>query len=140
MARIGRRTRHLERGASALEMAFIAPGLILLIFFSIQAALFFYGRNVAIQAAREGVSQMRVAPDAATYEAMRAGVVDNTERFAGTVGRETLIDAVATPTYDGAAGRVSMTVSGRVISLVPGLHLTVTQRAEGPVERFEADR
>jgi Flp pilus assembly protein TadG len=58
--------RRLERGASALEMAFVAPGLILLIFFSIQAALFFYGRNVAIQAAREGVSQMRVAADAAT--------------------------------------------------------------------------
>jgi len=30
-----------------------------------------------------------------------------------------------------------MTVTGRVITLVPGLDLTVTQSAEGPVERFE---
>lgn len=121
-------------------MAFIAPGLILLIFFSVQAALFFYGRNVAIQAAREGVSQIRTAPDAATYEGIRAGVVENTERFASTVGREALVGAAATPTYDGIRGRVSMTVTGRVISLVPWLDLTVTQTAEGPVERFEADR
>jgi Flp pilus assembly protein TadG len=121
-------------------MAFVAPGLILLIFFSIQAALFFYGRNVAIQAAREGVSQMRVAPDATTYEAMRDGIVENTERFASTVGRESLGGAVATPTYDERAGRVSMTVTGHVISLLPGLDLTVTQTAEGPVERFEADQ
>ena len=30
-----------------------------------------------------------------------------------------------------------MKVEGRVISLVPGLNLTVTEEAEGPVERFE---
>jgi hypothetical protein len=67
-------------------------------------------------------------------------VVENTERFASTVGRETLLGATATPSYDGRQGRVSMTVTGRVISLVPGLDLHVTQTAEGPVERFEADR
>jgi hypothetical protein len=30
-----------------------------------------------------------------------------------------------------------MTVTGDVISLLPGLDLTVTEDAEGPVERFE---
>jgi hypothetical protein len=30
-----------------------------------------------------------------------------------------------------------MKVQGRVISLVPWLDLTVTEEAEGPVERFE---
>jgi hypothetical protein len=117
-------------------MAFIAPGLIFLIFFCIQGALFFYGRNVAIQAAREGVSQLRLAQDRATYADIRAGVVDNTERFAMTVGREALIDPEATASYDDELGRVRMTVSGRVISLIPWLDLTVTQEAEGPVERF----
>ena len=129
--------RRDERGVSAVEMAFIAPGLIFLIFFSIQGALFFYGRSVAIQAAREGVSQLRLAQDQATYEDIRAGVVDNTESFAVAVGRESLIDPVATPSYDDEAGRVRMKVTGRVISLLPGLDLTVTQEAEGPVERFE---
>jgi len=119
-------------------MAFIAPGLIFLIFFCIQGALFFYGRSVAIQAAREGVSQLRLAQDEATYDDIRAGVKGNTEQFATTVGREALIDPLATPSYDDARGRVRMRVEGRVISLIPWLDLTVTEEAEGPVERFES--
>jgi hypothetical protein len=119
-------------------MAFIAPGLIFLIFLCVQGALFFYGRSVAIQSAREGVSQLRLAQDRATYDDIRHGVVDNTQRFATTVGREALIDPVATPSYDEERGRVRMRVQGRVISLVPWLDLTVTEEAEGPVERFES--
>ena len=128
-----------EGGSSALEMSFIAPGLIFLIFFCIQGALFFYGRSVALQSAREGVSQLRLAQDQATYDDIRPGVVASTEQFAISVGREALLDPIATPSYDDAAGRVQMTVTGRVITLVPGLNLTVTQTAEGPVERFEGD-
>jgi Flp pilus assembly protein TadG len=122
---------------SAIEFAFIAPAFLFLIFFAIQGALFFYGRSVAIQSAREGVSQLRLAQDQATYDDIRAGVKSNTEQFATAVGREALIDPLATPSYDDTAGRVRMKVHGRVISLVPWLHLTVTEEAEGPVERFE---
>lgn len=128
--------RRDERGVSALELSFLAPGFLFLIFFCIQAALFFYGRNVAIQSAREGVSQLRLAQDQATYDSIAPGVVGNTEDFATSVGREALIDPQATPTYDEAAGRATMTVRGRVITLVPFLDLTVTETAEGPVERF----
>lgn len=130
--------RRDDRGASAIEMAFIAPVLILVIFFGIQAALFYYGRNVAIQSAREGLSQMRLAQDQATFDAQRGDIVDHTESFAHSVGHEALIDAIATPSYDDQRGRVSMTVAGRVITLVPGLHLTVSETADGSVERFEA--
>ena len=136
---LGGRRRRDDSGASALELSFIAPGLIFLIFFCIQGALFFYGRSVALQAAREGVSQLRLAQDQATYDNIRPGVVSNTEQFAIEVGREALLDPIATPSYDDDAGRVQMTVTGRVITLVPGLDLTVTQSAEGPVERFEGD-
>jgi len=136
---LGRSRRRDDSGASALELSFIAPGLIFLIFFCIQGALFFYGRSVALQSAREGVSQLRLAQDQATYDNIRPGVVSNTEQFAIEVGREALLDPIATPSYDDDAGRVQMTVTGRVITLVPGLDLTVTQSAEGPVERFEGD-
>ena len=108
------------------------------IFFAVQAGLWWYGRTVAIQAAREGVSQLRMAPDRAAYDAVADPVSESTERFAVAVGRETLLDPRATSSYD-EAGRVSMTVTGRVISLVPGLDLTVTQVVHGEVERFEAD-
>jgi Flp pilus assembly protein TadG len=133
----GRARRHDERGVSALELSFLAPGFLFLIFFSIQAALFFYGRNVAIQSAREGVSQLRLAQDQATYESIKGGVASNTERFASTVGREALIAPVATPGYDDTRARATMTVTGKVITLVPFLDLHVTETAEGPVERFE---
>ncbi|WP_246000121.1 hypothetical protein [Nocardioides pocheonensis] len=64
----------------------------------------------------------------------------NTEQFATSVGREALIDPLATPAYDAEQGRVRMKVHGRVISLIPMLDLTVTEEAEGPVERFEGAR
>lgn len=127
-----------ERGASAVELAFIAPAFVFLIFFCIQAALFFYGRAVAIQSAREGVSQLRLAPDRDTYEQLRPVVLDNTERFASTIGRESLIDPRATADYDAVNGQVTVQVEGDVISLLFGMDLHVTEKATGPVERFEA--
>lgn len=135
---VGARPRD-ERGASALEMAFIAPSLIFLIFFSIQGALFFYGRNVALQSAREGVSHLRLAGDRESYEAIRGQIEAGTAGFARNVGREALISPTVTSSYDEDAGRVSVTVTGDVITLVPFLELSTTQRAEGPVERFEGD-
>lgn len=127
-----------ESGVSAVELAFIAPAFILLIFFTIQGSLYFYGRNVAIQSAREGVSQLRLASTPAQYDVQRAGAVDYTTRFADSLGRESLLDPVATPTYDYAAGRVSMTVQGKVITLIPLLDLTVTETAGGSVEKFQS--
>ena len=41
-----------DGGASALELTLFAPGLLVVIFFSIQAGLYFYGRAVDEQAAR----------------------------------------------------------------------------------------
>jgi Flp pilus assembly protein TadG len=126
-----------ERGVSALELSIVAPSLLFLIFFTIQAALFFYGRSVAIQSAREGVSQLRLAQDAGMYADIRDHVVQNTERFATQVGREALLDPRAVPSYDEVAGRVSMEVHGDVITLVPFMTLSVHERAEGSVERFQ---
>jgi hypothetical protein len=134
-----RRECRSERGVSALELSFLAPGLIFLIFFVIQAGLFFYGKAVAIQAAREGVSQLRLAQTPDVYAGIRGEVVRNTESFAVAVGKEALLDPTATPSYDDAAGRVAMEVEGSVISLVPGLDLTVSARADGAVERFSTD-
>lgn len=128
-----------DRGASAVELAIVAPGLLFLIFLSIQAGLFYYGRVVAEQAAREGVSQLRLAQDAVVAGSIREDVRRGVEAYASTVGRETLLSPRAETTYDAAAGNVSVTVSGQVISLVPGLDLTVTQRVFGEIERFEGD-
>lgn len=131
--------RRDQRGASAVELAMLAPALIFLIFFSIQAALYFYGRTVAMQAAREGVSHLRLAQTEDVYRDMKADVVDYVESYAVNVGRETLLDPEAVASYDEVEGRVGMRVTGGVMSLVPGIDLSVTQEAFGPVERFRGD-
>jgi len=128
-----------DRGASALELSIVAPGLLLLIFFSIQAGLFFYGRAVAIQAAREGVSQLRLAQTEDAARQVQGDIEAGIEGYAAVVGREALVDPEATSTYDEDAGRVSVTVTGRTIVLVPGINLVATGTAEGQIERFEGD-
>lgn len=134
----GRRLRG-DRGANALELTLVAPGLLLLVFSSVQAGLYFYGRAVAEQAAREGVSRLRLAQTADVSTAVRADVQTAVEAYAAAVGRETLLDAAATTTYDAVDGTVSVSVEGSVITLVPGLDLRVRQRVFGEVERFEGD-
>lgn len=128
-----------DRGASALELTLVAPGLLLFIFFSIQAGLYFYGRAVAEQAAREGVSKLRLAQTETISDSIRADVQTAVEAYAVAVGRETLLDPEAATTYSADTGKVSVTVQGRVITLIPGLDLRVTQRVFGEIERFEGD-
>jgi Flp pilus assembly protein TadG len=129
-----------DRGSAALEMAFIAPVFLLLVFFGIQAGLWAYGRSVALAAAREGVAQLRVVPDEQSATAADPVVREHVERFAGTIGRESLLAPRASTRWSADRNEVSVVVTGRVISLVPGLDLTTTQRASGTVERFGSAR
>jgi len=132
--------RRDERGSAALELAFLSPMLLALIFFSVQAGLWWYGRNVALQAAREGVTQLRLVPDEQSFDQVVAEVERNTEDYATVLGRESLLGPRAEADHDQDRGRVSMTVTGHVITLLPGMDLRVTQQAFGETERFEADR
>jgi TadE-like protein len=128
-----------DGGASALELSIVAPAVLLLIFFAIQAGLFFYGRTVAVQAAREGVSQLRLAQTPEIAADIEEDVEDGIEGYALALGREALLDPEAVSTYDEDVGEVSMTVTGKTITIVPGLTLTATGRAFGEIERFEVD-
>ena len=128
-----------DRGASAVELAVVAPALLLLIFFSIQAALWEYGRSVAEQSAREAVSRLRVIVVGADVPSALAAAQVEAENYARSVGRESVLDPVATATLTGPA-RVRVSVSGRAISLVPGVTLTVHGAAEGDIEQFQVDR
>lgn len=105
----------------------------------VQVALWWYGRNVALQAAREGVSQLRLVQPTDDVAAAQGEVEDSVVDYAVTLGRESLLGPIADSVYDADQGRVGVTVSGSVVSLVPGLTLTVSQRANGEIERFEAD-
>jgi Flp pilus assembly protein TadG len=128
-----------DRGASAIELSIVAPAVMLLIFFTVQVALWLYGRNVALEAAREGVSTLRLVDETSDIAAAEDRTEHDTEAYATKVGGQSLLTPLATAKYDAASGRVSVKVTGVVVSLV-GLHLPVTRSATGEIERFEQDR
>jgi Flp pilus assembly protein TadG len=133
---LSRRRRGGDEGSAALELAVIGPSLFVLIFFVLQVALYFYGRSVALQSARDGVSQLRLAPDAASFDVLEPRVTSSVEDFAGKVGNGALNGAHMTATHDGPYDRVTVTVKGDAISLVPWMTWTITQSASGTVEKF----
>ena len=134
------RGKRSERGATSLELAILAPSILALIFVSIQTALWLYGRSVALNAAQEGVSRLRLVQPPLYTGAIGEKVRTDIEAYAQQLGGNTLGDAVVEPpAYNSPEGMVSFTVTGETISLVPGLKLTVSRTATGPIEQFEAD-
>jgi Flp pilus assembly protein TadG len=123
-----------------LELAILAPSILALIFISIQTALWLYGRSVALNAAQEGVSRLRLVQPPLYTPAIGEKVRADIEAYAQQLGGNSLGGAqVLPPSYNNPQGQVSFTVTGETVSLVPGLTLKVTQTATGPIEQFQAD-
>lgn len=102
--------------------------------------LLFYSRSVALQAARDGVTQLRLQQTADACEASKAAISQSVLAFANHVGSGALTSANAFPhCYFGTGGTptVTVTVTGNAISLM-GFTMHVTQTATGPVEQFQA--
>ena len=134
-----RRRGRDDGGVSSIELAIIAPTLLALIFLVIQGALYFYGRSVALQSAREGVSQLRLQQTGDLCKAAQGQVQTDTTNYAATVGSNALKDvgAAAHCNYiEGGNSTVSVTVSGHAISLL-GFSLSVNESATGRVEQFQ---
>ena len=131
-----RRRPRGDDGVSALELSIIAPSLLLLIFFVIQGALYLYGRSVAEQAAREGVSRLRLEQTPDDYNVDRAGIEGEVTRFARGIGSGALENPRVSSVYDDQHGTVTVTVTGTAISLI-GISFDITETATGHIERFQ---
>lgn len=115
-----------DRGAGALELVLIAPAVFLLIFGIIQAGLYFHAREAAHRAAEQGVETGR-AVDATAGEG-RTAAAGFLDRMGGSV---------SAPRVTASGGRqVRISVTGSVVTLVPGLQLPVRATAQGPKERW----
>ncbi|OKJ48140.1 hypothetical protein AMK27_39140 [Streptomyces sp. CB02009] len=111
-------------------MAILFPVVILLILAIVQGFLAAYARNVAATAAREGVSAGRM------YEAGAGEGAAKARSAVNALGGGILVDARVS-TAGSTADRISLTVEGRAISLVPGLSgWPVSASASGPIERW----
>lgn len=139
-----------ESGVSAIEFVFLTPVLFLLIFATVQFAMFFFARHVAIAAAQEGarVARAEAGNPAENWSAdAKTKAVDWINQLAPSLLDDNCNNDPTTACVGtGSAGApgadgwtVSVTVTANVPSLIPGVHMTVTETSTGPVEQFIPD-
>lgn len=118
-----------ERGATSVaQMVIATPALLLGLMMIIQAGLYFHARNVAEQAAQAGAASARA------YDGSAAAADERTQRYLSSINEKVLRNRSVTAQR--GAESASVTVTGTVMTLVPGLTLTVEESATGPVERY----
>jgi len=138
-----------ESGVSAIEFVFLTPVLFFLIFATVQFATYFFARHVAIAAAQEGARVARAeASNTTGWSAdAKAKAVAWINQLAPNLLESDCPNnpttACVTTAANGVPGAdgwtVSVTVTAKVPSLIPGVNLTVTETSSGPVEQFIPD-
>jgi Flp pilus assembly protein TadG len=132
----GGRAAGSDRGVSTVELAVLAPALLMLCMLIIQFGLWFNARQAALAAAQAGAQVAR--QEAAIDPGWQAAAQTAATKYYRELNTKLLGKLTATawgrPTTD-----VYVTVSGPLgYSVFPffGLHLTVSATAGGPVECF----
>ena len=125
--RFGRRE---DQGSTTLEIVVLFPAVLLATFGLIQGALYYHARDVALAAAADGLTAARSR--GARAEDGRRTALAFLQRAGGD---DVLASSSVLSRRDATTAEV--TVSGRALSLIPGVPgWAVQQTASGPVERF----
>jgi Flp pilus assembly protein TadG len=115
-----------QRGSNPVEFAIVATMMLTLAFIVVQAALVFYAQSIALGAATQGVNAAR------GYQSSAGAGENHAQDFLAAAGTG-LTDQRVSASRGGT--EVSVTVSGRAISVLPYVNFTVRRTAHGPVER-----
>jgi len=120
-----------DRGASAVELAILAPALIFASLLIVQFAIWFDARHAALAAAQQG--DLVAREDAAVNQGGWAALAQNaaTSYYRGL--DTSLISGVTAQAVRGPGGTVSVTVQGKLNGIWP---LTVSETVTGPIECF----
>jgi Flp pilus assembly protein TadG len=114
-----------ERGAASLiQLVLVAPVLLLVLMFIVQFALVAHARSVVEAAAEQGSAVARRAD----------GTQAETVKYLDKLGPKMLTTRSVSASR--TADTATVTVTGTVLSLVPGIHPKVKETASGPVERY----
>ena len=126
LARAGR-----DAGASAVELAILAPALIFASLLIVQFAIWFDARHAALAAAQQG--DLVAREDASVNPGGWQGLAENaaTSYYRGL--NTSLISSVTAQANRGQNGTVSVTVQGRMTGIWP---LTISETVTGPIECF----
>lgn len=117
---------HSERGSSPIELAIVASAMLLLAFLVVQAGLTYWAHSIALGAATQGVNVER------GYQASPGSGGAHAREFLGAAGFGLTDQQVA---VSRTGTQVTVTVTGRAISVLPGLGFRVSRTAHGSIER-----
>src|SRR3954465_3520860 len=107
--------RRDARGSVSIELVILLPALFAVMFLGMQAALFYHARTVAIAAAQEG------ARAAGGENGQAADGVSAASSFIADAGGDDVLTGTSA-TANRTATRVTVTVTGRSLSVIPGWH------------------
>ncbi len=124
-------------GSSAVELAILAPLLLLIIFLSVQFAFWYQGRQVALAAAQAGARLARQEAD--INVAWRTDAQDAAAAYYNQLGTKVLGGGITARATDSAVTQVGVRMTEQVVSIVFGLKLTIHETVTGPVECFRPD-
>lgn len=111
----------------SVQLAMLMPLLFAIAFTGLQAGLFFYGRSAALSAATIG------ARAAAAEHGSIAACQRDAAAFINSLGD---VLTAAHVQCSRTATTVTVRVTGRTLSVIPGWHPTVEQVSIQPVERI----
>lgn len=120
-----------DRGSSAVELAILAPTLIIVSLLIVQFALWFDARHAALAAAQEGdrAAREEAFVNPSGWQAIAVG---NAMNYYQGLDTSVLSQVNAQAAY-AAGNNVSVTVSGQLNGIWP---LTISETVTGPVECF----
>lgn len=122
-----------DSGSASLEIAILAPVLLLMVFMVVQVSLWSFARSLAHAAAEEGASA------GATYRAVPGAAVARGQHFLLETGGDSLTSVVISSSGS-TATTIRVEVHGRALSVLPGIRgLMIDEVAQAPVERFTTD-
>ena len=136
-AAVARRRDFGDRGMTAIEFVFLTPVLFFMIFATVQFGLYFFADHVAQAAAQAGARKARAEadPDPTGWQDKATSTAKS---YIDQLGPNLLDGRVITPVQpDGAT--VGVRVTAHVPSIFPGLHFSVREQSQGPIERFVPD-
>ncbi|BBG20664.1 hypothetical protein RVR_P137 (plasmid) [Actinacidiphila reveromycinica] len=116
---------HGDQGDTSLQMAIVFPVVILMTVAVVQASMWYYARNIALTAAREGINVGRGYQSSPSQGAARAR--ETLDRIGGDS-----LHGAGVSTDGSTADTVTITVSGTALSMlpfVPGLHVSQSASA-----------
>lgn len=123
-----RRVRDERGAASLIQLVLITPALVLILMTIVQFALVAHAQSLVEASAEEGAAVARRS------DGTEGGARAESMAYLDRLGRKMLISRKVSAFR--TADTATVTVSGSVISLVPGFHPRVEETSSGPVERY----